>query len=60
MKKINQVIYQNGARWYEPEEHPMIKIANNYLKEAGFNYLDKIEIEYKKGEIVIKKVVNTN
>ena len=47
-------------RWYEPETHPMIRIANNYLKEAGFNYKDKIEVEYKKEEIIIKKVAKNN
>ena len=53
MKKINQVLYQAG----KTEEYPMIKIANNYLKDAGFNYGDKIEIDYQKELIIIKKVV---
>lgn len=56
MKKINQVIYQAGGKWSEPHEHPMIRIANTYLKKTGFNYGDKIEVEYKEGEINIKKI----
>lgn len=56
MKKINQVLYQVGARYIEPARYPMIKIANSYLKKAGFNYGDKIEVEYQKGEIHIKKI----
>jgi len=56
MKKINQVLYQNGAKWIDPQEHPMIRIANNYLKKAGFNYGNKIEVEYQEGIVVIKKI----
>lgn len=60
MKKINQVLYQSGQKWSEPEKHPMIKIANNYLKEVGFNYGDKIEVEYQQDKITIKKVIRSN
>lgn len=60
MTKINQVLYQAGQKWNEPENYPMIKIANNYLKEAGFNYKDKIEVEYQKEKIIITKVGNNN
>ena len=56
MKKINKVLYQNGVRWLEPEKHPMIRIANNYLKKAGFEYGNKIEVEYQKGKVIIVKL----
>jgi len=59
MTKINKVLYQAGSRYFNPKEQPMIRIANNYLKEAGFNYGEKIEVEYKKGVIIIRKIAES-
>jgi len=55
MIKVNQVLYQAGAKAINPSQYPMIKIANNYLKNAGFNYGDKIKVEYLKEKIIITK-----
>ena len=52
MKREITISYKPG----NISETPMIRISNNYLKKYGFNVGDKIEIEYKLNELIIKKI----
>lgn len=52
MKRKITISYKPG----NISEIPMIRIANKYLKDYGFNIGDKAEIEYKQNELIIKKV----
>ena len=47
---------------YKAQKHfqnavPMIRIANRFLKDMGFNIGDKIEVQYLEKEIIIKKLI---
>jgi hypothetical protein len=35
---------------------PMLKLANNYLRDVDFEIGDSVSVHYKKGEIIIRKI----
>jgi hypothetical protein len=47
------VTYAPGD-FYPPK--PMLKLANNYLRDVDFEIGDSVSVHYKKGEIIIRKI----
>lgn len=56
MKVVMKIIRKPGLENYNTT--PMIKIANKFLSQHGFKIDDRVEIEYKKDELIIKKIKN--
>jgi len=52
MKRKIKISYKPG----NDNNVPMIRIANQYLKNCGFNVGDVAKIEYQQNKLIIKKV----
>jgi len=52
--KLRKLTVSYKAQKYFSTAVPMIRIANRYLKNAGFNIGDKVEVQYASKEIIIK------
>lgn len=55
-KRIRKVQYSHYNKSYE--QHPVIRLAGNYLDRMDFKIGDAIEVQIEKGYILITKVTS--
>ena len=53
--KINREVRETGRTYYKKTKLiPSLKLSGNWFQEAGFDIGQNVEIEVKKGKLILK------